>query len=264
MNTDGDLFNKKEGYASSQWECPRDFVAPYPSPLGSFNVQDTAPADTMHSTLYRHAIKLEILKDRGHIGNILKGLGVEHRGYPVERFFQLSTVARAPLYTPNVCQRVNEARDRLGLSSLVFHGTPWQLVARPDRSLSETGSCYFWHPPTNREARTLPDLTWVNVDPAILPRPEGQEPLQSPEGQYLYIDDFKHSALNWWLGVLQQWEVTKLTGSAKRGLLLDLSMPLLPRFRSPRNRDIPEDPDDLDDDDEESQPDTNTVFYQMD
>ena len=122
----------------------------------------------------------------------------------------------------------------------------------------------FLAPPTNREARTLPDLTWVNVDPAILPRTEGQEPTQNPEGQYLYIDDFKDSTLNWWLGVLYQWDVTRLTGSSKRGLLLDLSMPLLPRLRSPRNRDIPEDPSDLDDDDEESQPDTNISFDHMD
>ena len=99
-------------------------MAPYPSPLGSFKVQDTAPADTMYSALYRNAIKLQILKDRRHIGHILRGIGVEQRGYPVEKFFQLSTVARAPQYTPNVSQRINEARDRLELSSLVFHGTP--------------------------------------------------------------------------------------------------------------------------------------------
>ena len=104
----------------------------------------------------------------------------------------------------------------------------------------------------------------MDVDPAILPRPEGLEPFCNPEGQYLYIDDYKDSTLNWWLGVLHQWEVTRLTGSAKRGLLLDLPMPLLPRFRSPRNQDIPEDPSDLDDDEEESQPDANTSFYHMD
>ena len=64
--------------------------------------------------------------------------------------------------------------------------------------------------------------------------------------------------------MLYQWDVTRLTGSGKRGLLLDLSMPLLPRVRPPRNKDIPEDPSDLDDDDEESQPDTNISFERMD
>ena len=112
---------------------------------------------------------------------------------------------------------------------------------------------YFWHPGTHREAKTLPDLTWVNADPALLPRPEGQAYQQSSEGQYLYIHDFRSTTHCWWQGVLFQWEVTKLTGSAKRGLLLDLSQPAPPRIRTPRNRIIPEDPEDLDDDDEESQ-----------
>ena len=64
--------------------------------------------------------------------------------------------------------------------------------------------------------------------------------------------------------MLYQWEVTRLTGSSKRGLLLDLSMPLLPRLRPPRNKEMPEDPSDLDDDDDESQPDTNISFECMD
>ena len=107
-------------------------------------------------------------------------------------------------------------------------------------------------------------MTWVTVDPAILPRPEGLEPFTNPEGQFLYVENYQEHMPQWWSGILQQWEVTKLTDSAKRGLLLDLSLPMVPRLRQPRNHVIPEDLNDLDDDDEESQPDTGAVFYRMD
>ena len=96
VNQEGELFYKREDRAVSQWECPRDFVAPYPAPLGQFRVQEDAPSDCMHSALYRNAIKLHILKDRAHLGNILRGIGLEQRGFPVETLFQLSAVARAP------------------------------------------------------------------------------------------------------------------------------------------------------------------------
>ena len=206
-----------------------------------FQVQERIPEGTLNSALYRKAIQKAILKDRVQIGKVLKAIGVEQQGYPVETLFQVSTVARAPRYLPSVTHNINQARNELGLSSLIFEGSPWQLVARPDRYLSDRGSCYFWHPPTNREAKALPDMTWVTVDPAILPRPEGLEPFTNPEGQFLYVANFDDHMPQWWTGVLQQWEVTKLTDSMARGLLLDLSLPLVPRLRQPRNTVIPED-----------------------
>ena len=106
-------------------------------------------------------------------------------------------------------------------------------------------------------------MTWVVVDPAILPRPEGLEPFTNPERQFLYAANFKDRVVNWWTGVLQQWEVTYLTDSIQRGALLDLSLPLTPRTRQPRNHDIPMDPDDLDDD-EDSQPDLGAALDSLD
>ena len=107
-------------------------------------------------------------------------------------------------------------------------------------------------------------MTWVVIDLATMPRPEGLEPFSNPEGQFLYAANFKDHVPHWWSGVLQQWEVTKLTDSITRGVLLDLSLPLVPRLRQPRNDIIPADPSDLDDDDDESQPDIGAAFNSMD
>ena len=61
-------------------------------------------------------------------------------------------------------------RSRLGLTSLVFEGVTWQLVAKPPgKAGAELGNYYFWHPYSNKEARTLPDLTWVEASPPMLP-----------------------------------------------------------------------------------------------
>ena len=119
--------------------------------------------------MYRYALRKAILRDRKHIGDILKAMWAEQQGYSVEALFQTSTILRAPKYLPATTYNINQARNALGFSSLVFEGSPWYLMARPDRSLTDTGSCYFWHPPTNREARALPDMTWVVVDPATMP-----------------------------------------------------------------------------------------------
>ena len=78
----------------------------------------------------------------------------------------------------------------------------------------EAGCFYFWHPGTDKEAKTLPDLTWVNADPALLPRPEGQPYQQMSAGQYLYIYDFKpRSTQCWWRGYL-------LSGKSLNGLIV--------------------------------------------
>ena len=125
------------------------------------------------------------------------------------------------------------------------------------------GRATFGTRPRTGNSRAIADMSWVIVDPAILPRPGRLEPFVNPERQFLYVADLKDQITNWWTGVLQQWEVTYLTDSIRRGALLDLTLPLTPRTRPPRNKDIPMDPTDLDDDDD-SQPEVRTSFNSLD
>ena len=95
---------------------------------------------------------------------------------------------------------------------------------------------------------------------------KGLDPFTNPEGQFLYVYDFKDQVSNWWTGILKVWEVTKLTDSIRRGALLELSHPLTPRVRVPRNWDIPMDSEESEEDwiDTESQPDQVPNLWRMD
>ena len=36
VTANGDFYYKKQGSDAAQWHCPRDYVAPYPAPAGTF------------------------------------------------------------------------------------------------------------------------------------------------------------------------------------------------------------------------------------
>ena len=107
----------------------------------------------------------------------------------------------------------------------------------------DVGSCYFYHGPTERVRKSLRDLSWVVCDPAILPNQTGNEPSTNTEGQFIYVKNYKDRKTNWWNGILRTWEVTRLTDSRHRGVLLELCHPPTPRTRVPFEHEIPMDSD---------------------